>query len=307
MTSRARLIVNPVSGTDSAPSHLPQLNDALRERFGVMEIVLTVGDGDAELAARRAVEDDCDLLFVAGGDGTLNGVLNGAASVPGALERVTFGIIPLGTGNDTARALGIPLELDEALAVLVQRRTLAIDLGTVNGRVFVNTSSGGFIAEVSVAATPQLKSIAGRLAFLIGGAQALMEFEPVPVSVRAEPGGVQFHKGMYAYAVCNSRLIGGGRLIAPSATIDDGLLDLCFIEAMPTLEFVALLRRVAEGSHVDDPRVHYVQASTLTLDFDRTMKINTDGEVLEAASGSYRVLPRAARFLAGNSPFLENA
>ena len=82
--------------------------------------------------------------------------------------------------------------------------------------MFVNSSGGGFIAEVSVAVTPQLKTIAGRLAYLIGGAQALIEFEPVDATITLQPGGRELARRLYAFAVCNSRLIGGGRLIAPT-------------------------------------------------------------------------------------------
>ena len=106
---------------------------------------------------------------------------------------------------------------------------------------------------------------------------------------------------LHAFAVCNSRLVGGGRLIAPLATIDDGLLDVCLIDAMSTVEFLALLRRVSDGEHVDDERVRYFQSSALELAFDRVIKVNTDGEVLETNRCRYEVLPRAARFLRGRS------
>ena len=104
---------------------------------------------------------------------------------------------------------------------------------------------------------------------------------------------------LHAFAVCNSRLVGGGRLIAPHATIDDGRLDVCLIEAMPTVEFLALLKRVSAGEHVDDERVIYFQAAAVELVFDRVIKVNTDGQVLETDRCSYDVLPRAARFLRG--------
>jgi diacylglycerol kinase (ATP) len=278
------------------------MNQALRAKYGPMEIVLTLAGGDGERAARLAVGDGCDVLFVAGGDGTLNEALNGVAAA-GALDRVTIGVIPLGTGNDFAHALGIPESLDEALRVLVEGRVVRTDLGEVNGRVFANVSGGGYIAEVSEAVTPQMKTIAGRLAYLVGGAQALLDFEPVRVTAVAAPSGQRFGTAMYAFAVCNARLIGGGKLIAPHAAIDDGLLDLCVIDAMPTLEFVALLRRVAQGSHVDDPRVRYLQVARLSLEFSRVTRINTDGELLEAVACEYRVLPLAARFLAGERTF----
>jgi diacylglycerol kinase (ATP) len=301
-TSRARLILNPSSGRERGRDHLEALSARLGERYRPLEVVLTAGDGDAERAAATAVADGCGTLFVAGGDGTVNEAVNGVGAAHG-LETTTFGVIPLGTGNDFATALGIPADVDAAAGVLLAGRTIQVDLGEVNGRLFFNTSGGGFVAEVSVAVTPQLKTIAGRLAYLIGGAQSLLEYEPVRATVTADPGGERIGLGLYAYAVCNSRLIGGGRLIAPYALIDDGLLDLCLIEAMSTLEFVALARKVAGGDHVNDPRVRYLRASHITLTFDRLVKVNTDGEVMEAASCEYRVLPRAARFLSGEPQF----
>ena len=108
---------------------------------------------------------------------------------------------------------------------------------------------------------------------------------------------------LYAFAVCNSRLIGGGRLIAPSAIIDDGLLDVCLIEGMSAMEFVNLARKVADGDHVDDPRVRYFQASSLVIDLEPEAWINTDGEVLSARRCEYTVQPGAATFLAGDAPF----
>jgi diacylglycerol kinase (ATP) len=298
--------MNPSSGRERGPENVELLTARLREAFDAVEIAVTLGDGDAERAAGVAVKDGCDALFVAGGDGTLNETMNGLASID-ALDKIPVGIIPFGTGNDFATALGIPAEIEPALDVLLQRRELRADLGRVNGRVFVNTSGGGFIAEVSVAVTPQLKTIAGRLAYLIGGAQALMEFDPVRVSITLEPEHRRVEHALYTFAVCNSRLIGGGRLIAPAAIIDDGLLDVCLIEAMSTLDFVALARKVASGDHVNDPRVHYLQAEALRIDCERPVKVNTDGEVFEGVSCEYNVLPGAARFFAGDAPFTRGA
>lgn len=303
MGRRARAILNPVSGVDTAPAHAPTISAALRQRYDIVDVAFTTGPGDAERAASQAVADGCELIVAGGGDGTLNEVINGVASA-GALARTILGLVPLGTGNDFAAGLGIPAEVDGALGVLLAGRTRAVDLGTLNGRLFVNISGGGYIAEVSEAVTPQMKSVAGRLAYLVGGAQALLEFEPVRTTVHAEPGSHRFGAGVYAFAVCNSRLIGGGRLIAPHAVVDDGLLDVCVIEAMPAIEFVTLLRRVAAGEHLEDERVRYLQASHVTFVFERSIRVNTDGEVLEAVECEYRVLPRAATFLTGDAPYV---
>ena len=300
--SRARVILNPSSGRERGPDHVEELATRLRQQYTHVEVVITSGNGDAERAGARAAADGCEALYVAGGDGTLNEAMNGLATA-GMLDRVVVGVVPFGTGNDFATALGVPHDPQSALDVLLRGRELRVDLGEVNGRVFVNTSGGGFIAEASLAVTPQLKSIAGRLAYLIGGAQALMEFDPVAATVRLEPGDERFDRRLHAFAVCNSRLIGGGKLIAPHAIIDDGLLDVCLIEAMTAVEFVALARRVAEGEHVSDPRVIYCQASSLCIDLERPTRVNTDGEVFEGMRCEYRVRRQAARFLAGDSPF----
>jgi diacylglycerol kinase (ATP) len=297
---RARLILNPAAGRDRALAYAAELNASLKERFGAVEIVLSVGPGDCEDAAKRAVADGVEVLFVGGGDGTLNEAVNGVAAVSGGLESVIFGIVPLGTGNDFAQTLGIPVDVDRAVDVLQRQHVITVDLGRLNGRVFVNVSGGGFIAEVSDAVTPQMKSIAGGLAYLLGGVQTLLDFDPIRLTLHADPGGHRIETDAYAFAVCNARQIGGGRLIAPSALIDDGLLDVCIIENMPTLEFVALLRKVSGGDHISDPRVRYLRASTVKLDFERPALVNTDGEVLEGSSCDYSVSPRAARFFAGN-------
>ena len=304
--TRARVILNPSSGRERGPAQVELVTTKLKHRYDDVTIVVTSGDGDAERAAKIAVADGCDALFVAGGDGTLNEAMNGLVTA-GGLAEVVVGIVPFGTGNDFAAALGIPLETEPALEILLEGRERAVDLGEVNGRVFVNTSGGGFIAEVSAAVTPQLKTIAGRLAYLIGGAQVLFEFEPVGASVTLSPGPVQVSRSLYAFAVCNSRLIAGGRLIAPNALIDDGMLDVCLIEAMSAIEFVALARKVADGEHVKDPRVLYYQAQSVRVELDRAVHVNTDGEVFEDTRCDYRVLPCAARFLVGDAPFIGQA
>ena len=296
---KARLFVNPVSGKDLGADYLPAINERLRRRVGLMDIVMTVAEGDATTAAEQSVRDGYDHLFVAGGDGTLNEVLNGVAAVPDGLTKVVLGIIPLGTGNDLARALGFPEDVETAVDELLGSTPILADVGVVNGRHFLNVSGGGFIAEVSDAVDSQLKSVAGKLAYLIGGAQVLLTHEAIrtDLSWRDDSGSAERRLELHAFAVCNSRQIGGGRLIAPDAVINDGLLDVCLIASMPTIEFVALLRRVSTGDHVEDERVSYFRASEITMRFDRVVKVNTDGQVLEADECRYKILPRAARLL----------
>ena len=300
---KTKLIMNPASGQETALGHLPAINARLREA-GDVDIVLTTGEGDGVEAGRRAGLEGCDRVFVAGGDGTLNEVLNGLAQVDGALGAVTLAVVPLGTGNDFATAIGVPDSPEVAVDALLGGAVVSVDVGRVNGRCFLNISAGGFIADVSDAVNPQLKTVLGKLAYLVGGAQVLLDYEPVAARVTNAADATDV--SLLAFAVCNSRLIGGGRLIAPHAIVDDGWLDVCLIHAMPALEFVALLRRVSSGDHVDDDRVAYFRTQALELVFDRAIRLNTDGQVLEAHRCRYEVLPGAARVLmpraAGTTP-----
>jgi diacylglycerol kinase (ATP) len=300
MTERGRtkLIVNPAAGSETAVDHAAIIERRLRAGGSVVDTVITTGPGDATRAGEQAVRDGCGTIIVAGGDGTLNEALNGVARVPGGLAASAFGVLPLGTGNDFATALGTPEDLDAALDRLLDAEPRPVDVGRLNGRVFVNISAGGFIAEVSDAVGSKMKTVLGKLAYLVGGAQVLVEHEPVRARLTLEDAGEPPRAvSLQAFAVCNSRLIGGGRLIAPHAVIDDGWLDVCLIHEMPMIEFLALLRRVAAGDHLDHEHVSYFRARRLDLAFEAPVKVNTDGQVLEATRCRYDVLPQATRVL----------
>ena len=308
---RARLIVNPRSGTDRGPALLPLLAERLHTLVTDLDITLTTGEQDIVRAASRAVDEGCDLLFVAGGDGTLNIAVRSVAACDGGLERITFGIIPAGTGNDFVKALDLGEDPEAALDTLLDAQVIDVDLGYLNDRAFVNISAGGFVADVSATLTEELKDVTGKLAFVIGGARALFGREPFAADIRlADKGG---HRSatvrpyaapieLQMFTVCNARFIGGGYLMAPDALIDDGLLDVFLVKHTPTLEFVGLLQKMAAGEHAHDDRVLNFRAAELELVFDRVVNVNTDGEVLEADRCSYRVSHRAARFLCGPRP-----
>lgn len=302
---KSRLILNPVSGVDAAPSFLPLMNQSLRENFGELDISLTVGAGDAREIAKRTAEDrSYSHIFIAGGDGTLNEVLNGVACVEGGLEHLIFGLIPLGTGNDFANsALGLTENVEETLQILAQKQKQTIDVGQItvaeSKYFFINVSAGGFIAEVSDAVDPALKSIAGKLAYLIGGAQMIFNYDPVTTRVKIIHPNDTYERvfDIEMFAVCNSKLIGGGSLIAPDAVIDDGLFDVCIFKDVDTFQFINLLREIAVGTHLDNEETVYLRVPEIEFEFEREIKINADGEVLSAKKCHYKILPRAARFL----------
>lgn len=304
---RARLIVNPQSGADRAPDYLTLVNARLRTIVERLDITITTGSDDAEAAAALALDERCDALYVAGGDGTLNAALRGILRADAA-PAIPIGIIPFGTGNDFAKALGLGEAPEPALEALLTPHVVAVDVGLLNDRPFVNTSAGGFIADVSGTVTEGLKDVTGKLAYVIGGARALLGTEPFSARLLMNPaeGGAADHAAasldVQMFAACNSRFIGGGYVIAPDALIDDGLLDVLVVPRMSTLEFVAVLQRIAVGKDAGRADVMYFRAASFDLVFDRRVRVNTDGEVLEADSCRYRVRRGGLRFFCGAEP-----
>jgi diacylglycerol kinase (ATP) len=290
---------------DRVAGGLPVINERLRTIVRDLDITLTAAPEDAGRAAVRAVDERCDALYVAGGDGTLNAVLRGLAARD-ALRALPIGVIPFGTGNDFVKGLDLGDEPEAALEALLACRVIDVDIGMLNDRPFANTSAGGFIADVSEQVTETLKDATGKLAYLIGGARALFGTEPfsarLAVNGAAAGGGSQGAAlDIQMFVASNARFIGGGYEIAPAALVDDGLLDVLVVPRMPLLDFVGVLQSLAAGE-VTHPGVLQFRASSFDLEFNRAVHVNADGELLEARSCHYRVRPAAARFFCGPDP-----
>jgi diacylglycerol kinase (ATP) len=293
------VIANPAAGT----AHDREPLDEVQRRLGAAghQVTLreTAAQGDAERIAHEAAIAGVDIVVAVGGDGTLNEVVNGVASVEGGLARCAIGLLPAGTGNDFARSLGIEAPA-AAVAALSDGHVRAVDLVSLGDRVFLNASAGGFTAETSANVTSGLKQAIGPLAYLIGGARAVLEYDPVDVRVEAD--GRVIDTALQLFAVCNGAYIGGGHQLAPTARPDDGVMEVCLVRASSTLDFLALLPRLSSGEHVDDEDVAYFRTREVTMTFARTIKVNTDGEVLEAARCHYVMRPGAVRMVAPPLP-----
>jgi YegS/Rv2252/BmrU family lipid kinase len=302
---RARLLVNPTSGTNRGPQLLPAVNERLRSFVDELDITLTCDAADVERGTVRALNERCDALFVAGGDGTLNLALR-ALIDSGTETFPAIGVIPFGTGNDFVKALGLGEDPLEAVEQITDQRIRRADIGLVNGRPFANVSAGGFIADVSHVLTEELKDAAGKAAFLLGGARVLWSSEPfsAEVTVPGASAATRVWTGRHSlrmFAVCNARQMGGGYPVAPAACLDDGLLDVFLVKAMGVLEFVGVLQRFAAGTHVEDERVGQFRTSTLRLAFDRPVRVNTDGEPFESETCDYEVRRRYMPFYVGRT------
>jgi len=236
------------------------------------------------------------MIVAAGGDGTLNEVVNG---IGGNRSRARLGLIPLGTGNDFARTLGIPTDLDEAIAVLASGHTRAIDLVRVTSdrvRYFVNVSAGGFSGLVNEKLTPKMKRTWGPLAYLRSAVAALPQLRAYRTKVSLGKRK-QLSLSLYNVVIANGRYVAGGRLIAPKASITDGLLDIILIQERSAAELALLAAQVALGKHLSSDAIVFRRATKVTVNSKPGMWFNVDGELVGNLPATFEVLRRALRFV----------
>ena len=274
-----------VHGARAGRDDLRHLVEWVRGRGHAVAVHVTFERGDAEALARAAARRGVDVVVAVGGDGTLNEVVNGLDGYD-----VPLGVLPLGTANDFARQAGIPADADHAMDVILQRKPVRIDTASLNGRRFLNVSTGGVGAEATAETPSQIKHAIGELAYAISGLRKLAEMEPVHATFRS--GGFVLECNFLLFAVGSTRATGGGRLVTPHASTTDGLLDLCVVEEMPRREFARTMLRLGRGEHVGEDGVHYVRLPELTIEGTQPISVNVDGEVSGATRLDYRARPK---------------
>ncbi len=288
------VIFNPAAGsvTDQKRilSELAQLNPA--------NLRLTRKSGDAETWARDAIRMKSDLIVVAGGDGTLNEVVNGLAR---ATRRTRVGIIPLGTGNDFARTLGLPSSLEDNIDILKSAgKTAQIDLVRVKSkrrtRYFVNVSAGGFSGIVDRKITREVKRTWGPLAYVRGAAAALPNLHAYRTNILIDDDK-DFDAELYNVVIANGRFVARGLPIAPKADPGDGLLDVVLIPRVSGPELVLLAAEIVLGKHLSNNETIFRQARKVAVRSNPGMWFNVDGELIGNAPAVFQIIPGALNFI----------
>jgi lipid kinase YegS len=236
-----------------------------------LEPRITWEAGDATTFAREAAARGVDAVIAAGGDGTVNEVVNGLADT-----ETPLGIIPVGTANDFARQAGLPMDADHAMDVILHRKARRVDTISLNGRRFLNVSVGGLGAEATAETPTGAKEQLGALAYALTGVRKLADLAPGRAHF-ATPA-VALDVEFFVFAVGNARASGGGALLTPRARLDDGLLDLCVVESCTRAELARLALRMKRGDHLSMDGVHYTQAPSLTVQATAPLAVNVDGE-----------------------------
>lgn len=277
MQKRCRIIYNPTSGREAMKNNLVDILNILeRAGYETSAYATTPEPNSAKNEAERAAKAGFNLIVAAGGDGTINEVVNGIAPLK---HRPKLGIIPAGTTNDYARALKIPREDPIGAAkVIAKGQTIKMDIGEAGKNWFVNIAAGGLLTELTYGVPSQVKSLFGYLAYLVKGAELLPQIKPIKMHLEYDGGTYDGKASMFFLALTNS--IGGFEQIVPDASLDDGKFTLIVVKTSNLIEILQLITMVLNGGkHVNDPRILYVKTSKLVAKpVDEKMMINIDGE-----------------------------
>lgn len=283
---RICLIVNPKAGS-RPESVLAEMREHLESCCDQLEVLTTTAKGDAERFAAGLSPAEWDLCVAAGGDGTINEVINGLQ------EGMTLGLVPLGTANVLARELEIPInDLAAAVEVLCSGTAKPIDLGWCNGRRFCLMAGIGWDAAAVRDVPPNVKDFLGAPAYILSGLKNLAEM-PGPLRYRITmPGGVMVKKGMML-VVANTSNYAGDLKLAPEARVDSGTFDVCLFREKSRLGFMGQLFNVLQRKQQDDPRFMNFPAKELTVSCTPPAAVQLDGDYFCRTPVTLRVLPGA--------------
>jgi diacylglycerol kinase (ATP) len=285
------LIVNPTAGRGGAGRRLAQLGQLLKQMDVPYSLECTRYPGEATVLAHRAAEEGKPIIAAVGGDGTVAEVVNGLAGGDG-----TLAIIPMGTGNDLARGLGIPLELPQAVALLKEGHRARMDLLQEESRFLGGAGAVGIACQViENFHRSKARFIKGPPAFLIAALRTVLGHQPYSVTVEME--GLTLNKEAVGVFVMNSPYIAGGMHLAPTAHLADGLFEVVLIEHMNKPQMLLNLPKVYWGGHLHHPAVHVYQTHWVRITLPTPAFKLLDGELIESTPFEAKLLPRALSVL----------
>ena len=286
---KVMLIVNPSSGGEKAKEYEALAKEKLVSLFDTVDVKHTKKGGDAKQFAKEAAQNKYDSVIVMGGDGTVNEGISGLAE---QADRPRFGFFPLGTVNDLARALAIPLDPQEAIENFSLEKQKPLDIGKINNDYFMNVVAVGTIPEAINNVDSEDKTKLGKFAYFVSGMKELLNTESHHFRLEIDGEIEEIKSSTILVGLTNS--IGGFEQILPDARVDDGVLHLVYLKDRSLLDTLKAVPDLLKGVQDSNENIGYRSFKQLNLslvDDTETLTTNIDGDEGDALPLAITILP----------------
>jgi lipid kinase YegS len=280
-----RIILN---GKKAEDLDLREAVHILRDEGYSIDVRVTWEYGDAIRFVKEASEDKVDTIVAAGGDGTLNEVVNGLMLIQES-QRPNLAILPMGTANDFATSCNVPEFPIEALRLAIEAKSIPIDIIKANDRYFINVATGGIGAEITAQTPTELKNFFGGGAYTLSAVLKALNF--TKNSGRLVGKDIDISGNYIAVAICNGRQAGGGQILAPKAYINDGMFDVMIILEFPITAIAQVLSEVLQDG--DGEYVKRFKSDKVYSYPDNQRHINLDGEPYHIKDVIFEIISQA--------------
>jgi diacylglycerol kinase (ATP) len=293
------LLVNPAAGGGRARAALPAIRQFAQEQSWNIDVCITESPQHLADRARCAAQAGQKRIFVLGGDGTLQLVINALSDFPD----IVLGILPAGGGNDLAAALDLPQDPIQAAAQLLNGEASPLDAAKVRfpdggERLYVGGGGVGLDAEASRYANGPFRYLGGRMRYILAAIRALFGFHAFHVRVTASSSQSEdVHSNALVAAVLNAPSYGAGLYLAPNAQTDDGKLDVVVLDRLSLIEILALLPALASRGALQTNRVRRFSATNVRIETESARWFQADGELLGMTPVEISIVPGAIRML----------
>jgi YegS/Rv2252/BmrU family lipid kinase len=287
-------IVNPIAGNGFGLAIVPVIREMINKFEVDAEIVFTERYGHASDLSREYSEKGFRYIIGVGGDGTMNELARPLVNK----RDITVGIIPAGTGNDFIQILGFPGRFEEKdWDIFFKKKSIPMDVGKVNGMIFLNGMGLGFDAQVAAEnyTEPGQVKKGGAHKYIWHIIKTLLFFREKKMIVISEKGNHE--TDCFINTISIGRRFAGSFFLTPKAIANDGLLDVCMIKRLNLFQRFGILLKVPSGSHITDRKVNYYQTQKIDLEFNENVPFHVDGELNFSKNFSVNLLPAALNII----------
>ena len=292
---KIKVILNPYANRWGAKARLPEVEAALKGAHLDYDLALTTGSGDGVVLAKTAVSEGYDAVIAAGGDGTINEVVNGLITAVSDNDPTPpLGILPVGSANDLAKMMGLPLDLPAAAALIANGQTTRFDAGRVqyDGETHYFDNNSAIAMEPMITLeNMKIQRVSGEMRYYLALLKGVIKLKAWRMSVTWDDG--EYVGPIYLLSVCNGPRT-GGMMMAPGAIMDDGYFDIVLAPEVPKRTVINMLLKLTKGDHVKHPVVTFTRAKSLKITSEPGTPLHADGEILSESAKeiTYDILPQ---------------